>query len=176
MSEYYKRGDIILANFDPAIGSEQAGRRPAVVIQNDIGNKYSHTIIVAIITTSIKKDLPTHIYINEDYLESNSVLMLEQIRTIDIDRVQKHFGSLSEEIMKNVDNALAISVGLKKRKQNGLIMVLCQTCAQVFYDSPYHNIRRADPTQTLKEHCTYCNVRDGFDYVITAKKDLNENK
>lgn len=116
MTDYYKRGDIVYANFNPAIGSEQNGIRPALILQNDIGNKYSHTVIVAAITTSHKKELPTHINLNSvDFLESNSTLLLEQIRTIDKDRIQKYVGALSSNMMLAVDHAIAISVGLKSR-------------------------------------------------------------
>lgn len=172
MTAYYKRGDVIFADFDPAIGSEQAGRRPALVIQNDIGNKYSNTIIVAMITKSHKKGLPTHILVDEDFLESDSVLLLEQIRTIDISRISKYMGSVEPETMIDIDNALAISVGIKPLKRKGLIMTLCHSCVQAFYDSPYHNVKRSDSLQVEKESCTFCGAKNGFDYVIVPVKEL----
>lgn len=117
MTDYYKRGDIVIVNFEPVIGSEQGGIRPALVLQNDIGNKYSHTIIVAAISTATKPELPTHISVEDiDFLDSSSTLLLEQIRTIDKKRIQKYVGALSAGMMFAVDHALAISVGLKKRK------------------------------------------------------------
>lgn len=113
MTDYYKRGDIIIVNFDPVIGSEQGGIRPALVIQNDIGNKYSHTIIVAAISTAIKPELPTHISLEDiDFLDLSSTLLLEQIRTIDLSRVFKYIGRLTSDRMLLVDYALSISVGL----------------------------------------------------------------
>lgn len=110
-----KRGDIYYANLSPVVGSEQGGLRPVLVIQNDVGNKYSPTIIVAAITSQISKGkLPTHVELNagECQLERNSVVLLEQLRTIDKRRLKEKVTQLPEEIMKNVDEAIQISVGL----------------------------------------------------------------
>lgn len=173
MTDYYKRGDVLKVDLNPVHGSEQGGIRPTIVLQNDIGNKYSHTIIVAAITTSAKKELPTHVPLNDiDVLNSESVLLLEQIRTIDIDRIQQYLGSLEESKMRIIDEALSISVGLTNTKRKGLVLTLCATCAQVFYDSPYHDIKRIDPAQVVKEPCTYCNVKNGFGFHIRPKKNL----
>ena len=110
-----RRGDIFYADLSPVIGSEQGGVRPVLVVQNDIGNKYSPTIIVAAITSQINKaKLPTHIEITaEEYgLPKDSVILLEQIRTIDKKRLKEKIGFLSSEMMKKVDEALHISFGL----------------------------------------------------------------
>jgi mRNA interferase MazF len=110
------RGDIFYADLSPVIGSEQGGFRPVLIIQNDIGNKYSPTTIVSAITSQIDKArLPTHVEIPARLsgLEKNSVILLEQIRTIDKRRLKRHVSKLDEEIMAKVDEALAISVGLK---------------------------------------------------------------
>ncbi|HHY34337.1 MAG TPA: type II toxin-antitoxin system PemK/MazF family toxin [Firmicutes bacterium] len=110
------RGDIFYADLSPVIGSEQGGFRPVLIIQNDIGNKYSPTTIVSAITSQIDKArLPTHVEIPAHLsgLEKNSVILLEQIRTIDKRRLKRHVSKLDEEIMAKVDEALAISVGLK---------------------------------------------------------------
>jgi mRNA interferase MazF len=110
-----KRGDILYADLSPVIGSEQGGIRPVLVIQNDIGNKYSPTIIVAAITSQINKaKLPTHIEINaEEYgITKDSVILLEQIRTIDKKRLKEKVGHLSDDLMKKVDDGLQISFGL----------------------------------------------------------------
>ncbi|MDF2839636.1 MAG: transcriptional modulator of MazE/toxin, MazF [Clostridia bacterium] len=110
-----KRGDIIYADLSPVIGSEQGGIRPVLVIQNDIGNKYSPTIIVTAITSQINKaKLPTHVEINaEEYgITKDSVILLEQIRTIDKKRLKEKVGHLSDELMKKVDDGLQISFGL----------------------------------------------------------------
>ena len=110
-----KRGDIFYADLSPVVGSEQGGVRPVLVIQNDIGNKYSPTIIVAAITSQINKaKLPTHIEISaEEYgLTKDSVILLEQIRTIDKKRLTERIGHLSDELMKRVDECIQISFGL----------------------------------------------------------------
>ncbi len=110
-----KRGDIYYANLSPVVGSEQGGHRPVLVIQNDVGNKYSPTVIVAAITSQISKaKLPTHVEVNaKQYnLEKDSVILLEQLRTIDKRRLRDKVNHLSEEIMNKVDEAVRISIGL----------------------------------------------------------------
>lgn len=110
-----KRGDIYYANLSPVVGSEQGGHRPVLVIQNDVGNKYSPTVIVAAITSQISKaKLPTHVEVNaKQYnLEKDSVILLEQLRTIDKRRLREKVTHLSEEIMNKVDEAIRISIGL----------------------------------------------------------------
>ncbi|MDF2593391.1 MAG: PemK family transcriptional regulator, partial [Clostridia bacterium] len=110
-----KRGDILYADLSPVIGSEQGGVRPVLVIQNDIGNKYSPTVIVAAITSQINKaKLPTHVEIKaEEYgISKDSVILLEQIRTIDKKRLKEKVGHLSDEMMKRVDDGLQVSFGL----------------------------------------------------------------
>ncbi|HOB28718.1 MAG: type II toxin-antitoxin system PemK/MazF family toxin [Dethiobacteria bacterium] len=110
-----KRGYIFFADLSPVVGSEQGGVRPVLVIQNDVGNRYSPTVIIAAITSQIDKaKLPTHVEINaaEYHLDRDSVVLLEQIRTIDKQRLQKKITELDERVMKQVDDALRISLGL----------------------------------------------------------------
>jgi len=110
-----RRGEIYYAELNPVIGSEQGGTRPVLIIQNDIGNQYSPTTIVAAITSQIQKaKLPTHVEIDEKKggLEKDSVILLEQIRTIDKSRLKKKLALLDDETMKKVNNALEISLGL----------------------------------------------------------------
>ena len=110
-----KRGDIYYADLSPVIGSEQGGVRPVLVLQNDIGNKYSPTIIAAAITSQINKaKLPTHIEISaQEYgLLKDSVILMEQIRTIDKKRLREKIGHLDDELMERVNEALTISFGL----------------------------------------------------------------
>lgn len=110
-----KRGDIFYADLSPVIGSEQGGVRPVLVVQNDVGNKYSPTVIVAAITSQINKaKLPTHLEISatEYGLSKDSVVLLEQVRTIDKKRLREKLGHLDEEMMHKVDEALSISFGL----------------------------------------------------------------
>ncbi|WP_182185622.1 type II toxin-antitoxin system PemK/MazF family toxin [Pectinatus frisingensis] len=110
-----KRGDIFYANLSPVIGSEQGGSRPVLILQNNIGNKYSPTIIVAAITAQITKGkLPTHVELkaNKCKLERDSVVLLEQLRTIDKKRLGNKITTLDKHIMKSVDEAIKLSVGL----------------------------------------------------------------
>lgn len=113
--EEIKRGDILLTDLSPVRGSEQGGIRPTLVIQNDMGNKHSPTVIVAAITTKTDKcKLPTHVKIPKKLgLFKRSVVLLEQLRTIDKSRIVKKLGHADENTMMNIDEALAMSVGLK---------------------------------------------------------------
>lgn len=109
-----KRGDIYLANLNPVIGSEQGGLRPVLIIQNNKGNKYSPTVIVAAITASQQKpDLPTHITIRPERsgLHKTSIVLLEQLRTLDKSRLASYLGTLDEVTMRNVNQALECSLG-----------------------------------------------------------------
>ena len=110
-----KRGYLYYADLSPVVGSEQGGVRPVLIIQNDIGNKYIPTVIVAAITSQINKaKLPTHIEISahEYGLNKDSVILLEQIRTIDKKRLREKIGCLDKNMMLKVDNSLQISLGL----------------------------------------------------------------
>lgn len=108
-----RRGDIFYADLSPVIGCEQGGIRPVLIIQNDIGNRYSPTVIAAAITSQPKKELPTHVEIGcIEILQKNSVVLLEQIRTIDRTRLLEYIGSINRQRMLLVDQALAISIGL----------------------------------------------------------------
>ena len=111
------RGDMYYADLSPVIGSEQGGNRPVLIIQNNIGNKHSPTVIVAAITgkANQKAKLPTHCYLEaENGLDMPSIILLEQIRTIDKRRLNDYIGKLDVNSMLNVDSALAISIGLSK--------------------------------------------------------------
>lgn len=110
-----RRGDIFYADLSPVVGSEQGGTRPVLIIQNNIGNQYSPTTIVAAITSQIDKPrLPTHVGMTASPggLEKNSVILLEQIRTIDKSRLMEKVTSLDEESMARVNQAVEISLGL----------------------------------------------------------------
>ena len=110
-----KRGDIYYADLSPVVGSEQGGIRPVLVLQNDIGNKYSPTVIVAAITSQINKSkLPTHLSIRADQfgIAKDSVILLEQLRTIDKKRLRERVCHIDTDNMKKIDYALKISLGL----------------------------------------------------------------
>ena len=186
------RGQMYYADLDPVIGSEQGGTRPVLVIQNNVGNCFSPTVIIAPITTRAKKlRQPTHIGIPPLFgLPQNSMAMLEQIRTVDRRRLGKYVGCLGGDVMDRIDEALGISVGLRRPggktqewladdPPNGapdeMVLTLCCACLKQFIDSPDYMVRRVDRTQT-KEPCMYCHVRDGYDYrVIHRKKRPGDN-
>ena len=110
-----KRGDIYYADLSPVVGSEQGGIRPVLIVQNDIGNRYSPTVIAAAITSQHDKtELPTHIKVNADGcgLTKDSIVLLEQVRTIDKRRLKEKMGTLDDGSMFRVDHALSVSFGL----------------------------------------------------------------
>ena len=112
-----KRGDVFFADLSPVVGSEQGGTRPVLVIQNDIGNRFSPTVIIVAITSQIQKaKLPTHVEIDaKKYgFERDSVILLEQLRTIDKSRLTDKITQLDDVLMEEVDEALEISLGLVK--------------------------------------------------------------
>ena len=115
MDTTVKRGDIFYADLSPVIGSEQGGLRPVLIVQNDVGNRYSPTVIAAAITSKMgKTKLPTHIDVvaKEVGLAKDSVILLEQIRTIDKQRLKEKMGHLDDETMNSVNNAIQVSFGL----------------------------------------------------------------
>lgn len=115
MERMIKRGDIFYAELNPVIGSEQGGTRPVLVISNNTGNRHSPTVIVAAITSRVhtKAKLPTHTEVSDfEGLDKDSVVLLEQIRTIDKQRLKQYMGLMPDNIMARVDKALAISISL----------------------------------------------------------------
>lgn len=163
------RGDIYHADLNPIIGSEQGGYRPVLVIQNNRGNQYSPTVIIAAITSKPKTKLPTHVPLKQMAgLEKDSVVLLEQVRTVDKRRLDNYVGRLELEQMLKVDEALCSSIGVR-RLDKPILMSLCPVCAKVFYESGEHFIKRADKSQEIKEKCMLCNVRQGYDYLIRKK-------
>ncbi|MBO5884150.1 MAG: type II toxin-antitoxin system PemK/MazF family toxin [Clostridia bacterium] len=110
-----RRGDIYYADLSPVVGSEQGGLRPVLIIQNDVGNRYSPTVIAAAITSRMSKThLPTHIDIYADKvgIAKDSVVLLEQVRTLDKKRLKEKMGHLDDSLMNKVNNAIAVSFGL----------------------------------------------------------------
>lgn len=117
-----RRGDIYYADLSPVVGSEQGGVRPVLIVQNDVGNKYSPTVIAAAITSQTgKTNLPTHIRVGADRcgLSKDSVVLLEQIRTLDKRRLKERMGSLDYSSMRQVDQALSVSFGLNTMEGGG---------------------------------------------------------
>ena len=116
----YRRGDIYFADLDPVVGSEQGGTRPVIVIQNDTGNKHSPTLIVATVTTRIRKkeNMPTHLLIKDNpAFREASVVQLEQIRTIDKCRIDNYLGKVTPHEMVAIEKALSISLAMEQLKK-----------------------------------------------------------
>lgn len=121
-----RRGDIFYADLSPVIGSEQGGLRPVLIVQNDVGNKYSPTVIAAAITSRMTKSkLPTHIDVFGEKvgLAKDSVILLEQIRTIDKKRLKEKMGHLDDDVMNEVNEAIVVSFGLTTRTYTDSIEV-----------------------------------------------------
>lgn len=172
MKKTYYRGELYYADLGTGVGSEQNGYRPVVIIQNDVGNRHSPTTIVAAISTQIKTKakLPTHFDLQPgNGLQQPSIVMLEQIRTVDKTRLVQRIGRLFDEEIKGLNHALAISIGLMPATPNKLTLCLCSACADSFYGSGAYYIRRVNPIEVEKELCTYCNQRAGYDYEITPR-------
>jgi len=159
------RGDVYHASLEPVVGSEQGGSRPVLVIQNNTGNRHSPTVIVASITSKTKPKLPTHLPIRcAPELGCQSVVLLEQLRTIDKSRLEHYVGSVGAATMRLVDAALAVSLDMR-RKQAPDVMTLCTVCKSQFEGSGYH-VRLISDLADPKDTCDFCNHRQGFDYEV----------
>jgi mRNA interferase MazF len=115
-----RRGDIYYADLSPVVGSEQGGVRPVLIVQNDVGNRFSPTVIAAAITSQrTKANLPTHIMVNAQTtgLAKDSIVLLEQVRTIDKHRLKERMGCLDTQAMSQVDQALSVSFGIGERQK-----------------------------------------------------------
>ncbi len=130
----FSRGELYFANLNPVIGSEQGGCRPVLILQNDVGNRFSSTVIVASVSSKPdkKRRLPVHCYLQVvDGLKCPSVVLLEQLRTIDKCRLKRFIGRLDEDCMGEIDRALAVSVGLTKLKM--------QKCPKKVYEGEHYH-------------------------------------
>ena len=174
MNKTYLRGDMYYADLGRGIGSEQEGYRPVLIIQNDTGNKHSPTVIVAAISSKVdaKAKLPTHYLLKaENGLELPSLVLMEQLRTIDKRRLETYIGHLEEQHIRRLNRALAVSVGLIEETPKNLIMCLCPACANNFYGTGSYYLRRVHPERVEKDICTYCGQRPGFDYEVVKKSN-----
>lgn len=113
------RGELYYADLNPIVGSEQGGERPVLIIQNNIGNKHSPTVVVVPITSRLyKTNLPTHVKLSSPQLPKNSIALLEQIRTIDKRQLSEYIGKVSSEEMEMIESALLLSVGMDRREDD----------------------------------------------------------
>ncbi|MDE7171358.1 MAG: type II toxin-antitoxin system PemK/MazF family toxin, partial [Oscillospiraceae bacterium] len=146
MSRTYLRGDMYYADLGRGVGSEQEGYRPVVIIQNNKGNKHSPTVIVAAISSKVgvKPKLPTHYFINaENGLELPSIILMEQIRTLDKHRLAKYIGRLAPKHIRGMNHALAVSIGLTSPIPGKLTLCLCGACADAFRGTGAFTLRKA---------------------------------
>lgn len=170
MSEHPRRGDVFLAFLDPVIGCEQGGTRPVLIVQNDAGNKRSRTVIVAVITSKPKRGLPTHVPVpSVAGLREESVVLLEQLKTIDKARLRAYIGHMGQSQMEKVDSALAVSLGIKGARDGFMLLTLCRKCHQALCDSGDYLVYRSDFRQKEREPCTICNTRTGYDYKVVKR-------
>lgn len=172
MLRMVKRGEIYYADLDPISGSEQGGNRPVLILSNDLGNIHSSTVVVAAITHNRKKKTQfTHCVIRKECgLKCESIVLAEQIRTVDKNRLTEFVGKLSEKSMRKINYAIMVSLGLMgTEKQKEMVLTLCPACAGYFYDSPDYYIWRTDMSQKYKETCNYCQSRGGYTFSIVTK-------
>ena len=171
MNQTYLRGDLYYADLGKGVGSEQEGYRPVVIIQNDTGNRYSPTVIVAAISSKVatKAKLPTHFYLAaENGLKLPSIVLSEQLRTIDKRRLTEYIGHMSEQQMGEIDKTLSVSIGLNPSKSQCTRLCLCTSCAQAFLDKGGAHLRQAaNPNGQII--CISCGQKPGFLYDVILK-------
>lgn len=170
MNDEYLRGEIYLADLGGGKGSEQRGRRPVMIIQNNVGNKYSSTVIVAALTSEIegKAQLPTHYHIGaSNGLFKDSMILLEQIRTIDKSRIIHYIGQAPEKHINGINRALGISVGLN----DTVPICLCADCAKGIHISGAFFIKKVSHVKKNNK-CAFCRKKKTFIYNIS----LNTNR
>lgn len=166
------RGELYYADLGRGIGSEQEGCRPVVILQNDVGNTYSPTTIIAPISrrSHTKANLPTHYPIEPSAgLAQPSTILMEQIRVIDKQRLKHRLGVLSRTDIRGMEKALLVSVGIAPAGKR-ITLCLCRTCVQRFYGTGSFIIRRLNPLKAETDICTYCNRNRGFDYELAEKE------
>ena len=173
MEQQIMRGDIYFANLNPVVGSEQGDTRPVLVVQNDVGNKHSPTIVIIPITGNLSKNpLPTHVLLNRLCgLDHESLALAEQIRTIDRSRIGNYIGHIPESAFVEVDRALSICVGLcdkPPKKPTPLVLSLCHRCENDFRDAGYLLVKKG--WQEIMEPCDFCGRAKGLNFGLFQKK------
>ena len=160
------RGEVYFTAFPNTTGAEICGTHPVVIVQNDIGNYHSSTVIGVVLTHSNKKEsMPTHVILEEPGTECNgSMAMAEQIFTIDKRRLRGYVGRLSADSMARIDEAVKQSLSLTNMEP--ALMCLCPRCMRAFSELPHHSVRRVDWRQQAMDTCTYCGRGRGYDYWV----------
>ena len=173
MAKTCYRGELYYADLGKGVGSEQEGYRPVVIVQNNMGNKYSPTVIVAPVTTNheAKAKLPTHCYIGaESGLDTSSVILLEPLRTIDKKRLGHFVGRLNRTHLRQLNHALAVSIQLTEASVNRISICLCSTCAKKFSSIGAFSLQQRSHSQKAKEVCAACKRSAGIDYEMIQRK------
>lgn len=164
-----RRGNIYYAYLNPVVGSEQGDCRPVLVVQNDEGNKRSPTVVVTPMTRNLRKNpLPTHVLIPKSCgLDADSLVLVEQIRTVDCSRLSNYIGRINDAIQFRVDKALSICVGIEKhraKKGEMLILSLCPRCEADFRNSEYLLVKKG--FQEVETECDFCKNGKGLTFAI----------
>lgn len=174
------RGDLFYYDFGNRTGSVQSGERPVLVIQADDYNKNAPTIIVAAVTSVIKKRyLPSHIQLGEDFgLKKQSMVLLEQVQTVNKEDLKDYIGTVDDEqLIRRINTMLKKTFGLwiyKKEKEEN-IRCLCPKCLSDYIDNPNYIVRRLDPFAKEKDRCDKCD-KSGWDYVVTERYSVRKGK
>jgi len=171
-SKTVKRGEIYYANLNPVVGSEQGGSRPVLIVSNNVGNKHGPTVVVTPITCVLKKKLlPTHVLIPQSVgLEVDSLALAEQIKTLDRSRLGEFVGRINSTIQAEIDNALAVCVGIDENRYKEaeiLTLCLCSHCERDFSNSGCILIKKG--WQRVKTLCDFCGTRNGLTFGIFNK-------
>ena len=171
MKDFYRRGEIYYAELEEGVGSEQQGRRPVVIVSNDLGNRHSPTVLIAPLTshTSRRDNIPTHYPLAvECGLDRPSVILAEQLDTYDKHRLGRYVGRLEPRHLRGMNRALAVSLGLIEPKPNDMTVCLCSSCANNFYGTGNYYLKRIH--YSGKDLCTYCNHRPGYSYQVVTRR------
>jgi len=169
-----KRGDLYYYDFGENAGSIQSGRRPVLILQGDDFNAKAPTVIVAAVTSAVKKKyLPSHIYLDERFgLVKPSMILVEQIRTVNKADLEEYIGFVDDEqIWRLINVALKKAFGMwfYKRERGGDVRCLCSKCLKFYMPKPAYKIRRLDPFSQAKDTCDKCNS-PGYDYMVYDKR------
>ena len=163
------RGDLYYVSLDPVTGSEQGGLRPVLIVQSEKGNKTAPTVIVLPVTSQSKPVLPTHVNLfGACGLTDGSIVLAEQLRTIDRSRLGRYIGSVNSLQLSVVDIAVLKALGIPTAKPANPVKIktLCYTCKQQYEAIDEYRVRRISGENDPKETCDFCNTRTGFEYEV----------
>lgn len=168
MEEKIERGQVYFALLEPVLGCEQGGRRPVVVVSNNMGNRHGSTVIAVPVTAAVKAQLPTHVALGgSGGLTERSIALCEQVRTIDKRRLGRRVGRVGAQGMALIGAALETALALAEDAE---VLVLCRKCAECFRDSGPFRLRRVNPEEAPRETCSVCSAHPGCEYVMTRKR------